>query len=93
VHHVRVTLNKGEPRFNPKIVTDKAIGRHPDFKLAYVTLKGGEIFEYPNVDPNMGDEEDKLEERAQQREQAAKLSEYSKQQNWKKKFGGPDWFS
>ena len=65
-------------------------GRHPDFKLAYVTLANGVIFEFPQVVHEEG--EGDIDKDVKDQERADKYNEYLKQQNWKKKFGGPDWF-
>ena len=66
-------------------------GRHPDFKLAYVTLAKGETFEFPRVVNEEG--EGDITKDIKDRERATKYMDYMKQQNWKKKFGGPNWFS
>jgi len=88
VHHVRLTLNKGEQRLHP--MTGNDYGRHPDFKLAYVTLANGVTFEFPQVVQEEGEGE--IDKDVKDQERAEKYTEYLKQQNWKKKYGGPDWF-
>lgn len=88
VHHVRLTLNKGEARIHGKVNLN--YGRHPDFKLAYVTLANGETFEYPEILAE--NEEDEISQAVKDQERSKKYYEYLKQQNWKKKFGGPNWF-
>lgn len=86
VHHVRLTLNKGEARIQPK--SNKNYGRHPDFKLAFVTLANGETFEYPEMTG-----ESKEDDNIKDYERIDKYYDFKKQQSWKKKFGGPGWFS
>jgi len=88
VHHVRLTLHKGEQRFHATAITD--YGRHPDYKLAYVTLRNGETFEYPPVVNEKGDGE--IDQTLKEGEMLEKYYDYEKQQNWKKKYGGPNWF-
>ena len=65
-------------------------GRHPDYKLAYVTLRNGETFEYPPVVNEKGDGE--IDQTLKEGEMLEKYYDYEKQQNWKKKYGGPNWF-
>ena len=65
-------------------------GRHPDFKLAYVTLADGETFEYPQI---IDSKDDEVTSAIKEQETVQKYYNYQKQQNWKKKFGGPNWFA
>jgi len=88
VHHVRLTLNKGEARIHGSANTN--YGRHPDFKLAYVTLADGETFEYPQI---IDSKDDEVTSAIKEQETVQKYYNYQKQQNWKKKFGGPNWFA
>jgi len=88
VHHVRLTLNKGEARIHGKAALN--YGRQPDFKLAYVTLAGGQTFEYPEVLKE--NEEEEVTRIVKDKERVDKYYQYEKQENWKKKFGGPNWF-
>ena len=77
--------------FRYSIAANLDYGRHPDYKLAYVTLRNGETFEYPPVVHEKGDGD--IDTTLKEQETLEKFFEFEKQQNWKKKYGAPNWFS